>query len=362
MAITSSVQASSATPAGDFYTLVTGVMTTGGWTLLDTLTAAEAGNTGDASENVVVKVWGNTASIATATCFIYISTNESGTAPPRLRFRVSEKYDDTGAQPGPYYPVPGVSASVANTPAANDSVTGTENADNLVLYQAASTTQKVGWVDVAASANGFSYIIGANAYEVVVATSVVFSANSTNYWFHGGVFRSAEAYTSSTTMCYIGGNHTASGARGTSWDAVADGNIGCYRTSRDPGTGANSTVGVFSYGAGSVVPLLGVNAAWGGQPGAVHQWLTAFAAYQVYLHNVSTTAANRVRRTHLAKLSSMAIFGSATVAAAFPLVSIGDTISISGVTYYIVGPTEIVGSTAGTAWQCQVICAKSSAF
>jgi hypothetical protein len=361
MAITSSALASSATPAGDFYTIVTGIMTTGGWTLLDTLTAAEAGNTGDASENVVVRVWGNTASIATATCFIYISTNESGTAPPRLRFRVSEKYDDTGVQPGPYYPVPGTSSSASQTPASNDSVTGTENANDLVLYQAASTTQKVGWVDVNCSPNGFAYLVGANAYEVVVSTSVV-GASGYNAWFHGGVFRTDENFTNSTTMCYIGGQHVASNGRATSWDVVTNTNIGAYRVSREPSNGAIAIVGGFTHILGAVVPQRSVNVGWGAYLGTAHKWLTSMAAYQGYLHHASSTLLVSAIRSHLAKFTNIAVAGQGTVVVIMAAVIIGDTLTLNGSTYYVLGGNDIVSNTDGQDYQCTLVLAKSSGF
>jgi hypothetical protein len=362
MAITSAVKASSATPAGDFYTLVTGVMTTGGWTLLDTLTAAEAGNTGDASENVVVPVWGNTASIATATCFIYISTNESGTAPPRLRFRVSEGYDDTGVQPGPIHPCPGYASNQSNTPASNDSVGSSETSDNVVLYQATGVSQKVAWVDVAVSANGFSYIIGANAFEVVVATSVISGAAGGVQWFHGGKARTTESLSPSTVICYIGGQHSQEVGKCTSWPVTANTNIGAYRVSREPNTGAVATIGAFCYSLDAVMPRRAINVAWGGAPGVAHKWLTSMAGYTGYLHGAHNTVSLGAIRSHLTKLSSIATVGYGSVATMRDAVSIGDTVTINGSTYYMLGTNDILSTTAGIDFQCNIVCAKSSAF
>lgn len=443
MALTSGSQGATGTPAGTFYTTLTGLMTSAGWTLLETATAAQAGNTGDANENVPVNVWKNGDTSHAGTVFVLISQGE--TATPRLRFRVCEEYakvqtitlttpaagnsfkltyltaegatafvvgtnctaaaiqaalrtatGDTlltvsgSTDTGPFtvtftnefkndlltatsvtggtlavavtndhkmqYPCPGNQSNTSMTPGADDGVASGPH----TIYQSVSTTAKVGWMDIFVSAAGFNYVAGANAYEVVVTTSA-----SQQNWFHGGLVRTADNLSPSSSLCFLGGRATVSGTN-CSWTMGASSGYGNYRVSRQPNQGANGYAGAFCYVSDTVFGAQDdVDAGAGGQPGLSHKWLANFAAHPAYLHNTGTswTGDGCQIRSHLCQLSSMMLIGHDTVALMAAGSAVGDTVSIDGETYYLFGPTHIViSSSVMPQSQCKIACFKSSRF
>lgn len=442
MALTSAAQAASGVPAGTFYTTLTGLMTTAGWSLLETATAAQAGNTADANENVPVNVWKNKGASTAAEVYVLIAQGE--TATPRLRFRVCEEYakvqtitlttpaagnsfkltyltaegatafvvgtNCTAAEiqaalrtatgdtlltvtgttdTGPFtvtftngfhndlltatsvtggtlavactndhkmqYPCPGNHSATGVTPGADDGV----SAGPHTIYQTVSTSSKVGWVDIYVAAGGFNYVCGANANEVVVTTSA-----SQQNWGHFGRIPAADNLSPSSSITFCGGRATGTANINVSWTMSTSNGWGNYRTSRMPNQGANAMYGPFAFISVSVYPgpyKLGIGA--GGQPGLAHKWLANMAAHPVYLHNAGTTGTDYAARTHLAKLSSLMLIGYETVAVCETKSAVGDTISVDGSTYYLLGPTHIVAAAGGPPqWQCHIACAKSTAF
>jgi len=340
MALTSSSQGASATPATDLYGTLNALMTT--WTFVETATLAQAGTTAD------VKVWRN----STTKVYVLIEVDDANA---RLRFRCSEGYDS-----GTHtiiHPCPGNQSNTAITPNANDSVPGSEDADNLTIFQAVSTTSKVGWVTIGTSAGGFSYVMGANDNEIVLTTST-----SPKNWVHLGRIPAADNFSPATTIVFLGGNAGITGEC-VSWTMTSTLGSGNYRVSREPNQGAVSLTGAFCYFSETIAGFTcGTNAGFGGQPATAHKWLTSMAAYQVYLHNASTTALVTSIRSHLAKLPSMAITGHDTVAIMNAASAVGDTLTIDGTTYYTLSADHIVASNTGLEKQCRLMTAKSSAF
>jgi hypothetical protein len=242
------------------------------------------------------------------------------------------------------------------TPAANDSVTATEDADNVVIFQAQGTTSKVGWVNIPVSAGGFNYVTGANDNEIVLATSP-----SKPNWVHAGRIPAADNFSPDTTIVFLGGR-AGTTDNNVSWTMASTTGHGNYRVSREPNQGAVALAGAFCYVSESIVPIRGVSVNWGGAPGTAHKWLTNMAAQQAYLHSTANTIANTVIRTHLAKLSSFAVAGCDTPLQIDTQVAIGDTVTIDGATYYMLGGTHIIGGNDGLDYQCRHMLAKSSAF
>lgn len=339
MALTSASQGASATPATDLYTTLAALMTT--WTLVETATAGQAGTTD------IVKVWRN----STTKVYVLIEVDDTNA---RLRFRCSEGYDATTHTV--IHPCPGVQSNTANTPNANDSVTATEDANDVTIFQAQGTTSKVGWVNIPVSAGGFNYVVGANDNEVVLSTS----ATQQN-WVHAGRIPAADLFSPDSTIVFLGGRATLTDTN-VSWTMAAATGWGNYRVSREPNQGAVALSGAFCYiGEAVSTQQDGVALGLGGQPGFNHKWLTSFAAYQAYLHGSHNTVANSGIRTHLGKLASMAVCGHDSVSAIAAATTVGDTITVDGTIYYSLGPSHIV-SNAIQQWQCRIMLAKSSAF
>jgi len=340
MAITSSSIAASGTPATDMYTALTGLMTT--WTHVEQVSAANAGTTD------IVEVWRN----STSKVYVLIEVDNTNA---RLRFRCSEGYD--AATHTVIHPCPGVQSNTAQTPNANDSVTGTEDANDVTIFQATGTTSKVGWVEITVSAGGFNYVAGANDDEVILSTSP-----SRVNWVHAGRVPAADNFTPDTTIVFLGGRATTTLNQNVSWTIVAGTSLGNYRVSREPNQGANALTGAFAAQIDSIQKSNEVAAAWGGQPGTAHKWLTNMVAYQAYLHGGVGSAQNAAIRSHLCKLSSLAVAGHDTHTILETGLAVGDTVTVDGTTYYILGTNTSVISLAGLAVQSRLVLAKDGAF
>jgi hypothetical protein len=350
MALTSAFQPASATPAADLYDAVTAIMLAASWVHVEQASASDAGNTGDAVENVGVDVWRN----ATSTVFLLITTDESGTAPPRLRFRCAESYT-AGSDHKVQFPCPGFSSGASITPTAADAV----DAGLLTIYQAVASGQKVGWVDIPVSGGGFEYVCGANADEVVLATGAVFPN-----WMHAGRLDGGNVNLSpSSSLVFLGGC-AVTNAQCVSWSVAIGSGTGDYRTSREPNQGAVALTGAFCYAtAGPSSVEMCPQAGAGGRFGVAHMWLKSFAGYRAYLHSASNTIASAAIRTHLGKLGSMALFGHDTPATLGPTVKAGDAVTIDGDLHYVLGLNHVnVNAGVGLSFQTQVICARDDAF
>jgi hypothetical protein len=341
--LTSANQAASGTAAADLYATLTALMTAAGWTHLEQATAVQAGT--DAGTNIPVDVWQN----ADESCVIMIEVDDTL---HHLRFRVSEGYDV--ATHKLHYPCPGNQSNTSMTPKFDDSV----DTALLTIFQNPGTTSKVGWVDIPVSNGGFDYVAGANGEEIVLATS-----SSPFNWLHAGHIPDADNYSPCSSICFLGGNATVS-VTCISWTMSSGAGSGNYRVSREPNTGAVAFAGPFCYISDGVSSVSDdVNAGAGGQPGLSHKWLAAMAGYPAYLHGGSTSTGEARIRTHLARLSSMALVGHDTVAIIQTLTTIGDTITIDGELYYALGGNHIgVGSSTPYNVQCKIQCVKASAF
>lgn len=259
---------------------------------------------------------------------------------------------------GPIYPCPGMNSSSTFTPAADDSVNGNIST---ALYQSAGTNAITGYVDMFVSAAGFGYVMGANANEVVLATGTPSLG-----WMHCGRVVPADNLSPSSTVCFLGGRASSTGVNvGWTLSTTAGGN---YRTSRQPNQGANSMTGPFCFYIGAsaelIVPYNVSGAAgYGGQQGTAHKWLANQAAQVGYLHAAGNVRAEAAVRTHLCKLSNTAVTGWDTMVNVQGQATIGDTMTIGGVTYYLVGPTHLYTSGAsGAVMYPRMMCIKSTAF
>lgn len=340
MGLTSAAQGASGTAAADLWTTLTGLMTVAGWTFVEQASAVQAGT--DAGTNIPVEVWTN----ADADVVLLAEVDDTL---HHLRFRCAEAYD-VGTHKV-RHPCPGNNSATSMTPKFDDSV----DTALLTIFQALSTTSKVGWVDIPVSNGGFNYVAGANADEVVLATST-----APFNWLHLGHVPPADNLSPASSIVFLGGCAVVSGTC-ISWTISSS--AGNYRVSREPNNGAVAMQGPFCYVADGVSSVSdSVNAGAGGQPGTSHKWLAAMAGFPAYLHNASASPATARSRTHLCKLGSMALVGHDTVAIIEGLTRVGDTVTIDGAVHYALGPTHLVSSATPYDIQCKILCAKDSAF
>jgi hypothetical protein len=289
-----------------------------------------------------------------ATAFATNTAGNNNRTGPAVRIRICEVYDDaaTGTPANKVkYAAQGISAaSVSQTPNANNARSDSFGPIFTVTDTITSTTPSVGWVHLQLSESGFGYWIGADA------TRLLASVNS-----NGGMMALCGKVetllaTGDTVSVYLAGNSvsTAATTQACSW-LIGTGTWGGVRWSREPLITA-STTGAFVghiYGHLSQVDVTATNAVLG-KIGTTHKYHTTQVAHPAFLHGIaSTTSIGASLRSYRAKLNGFVVgWGNANA-------TIGDTLTIGGVAYIIVGSTEFPGA---SSFECLLAVHPTSVF
>ncbi len=317
MSITTAVQGASGTPATDLYNQLATVLTAAGWTHIHQQTAATMGTT------AAVDVWKDPAATVASNvhtgCILYVEVDDANT---RLRVRCSEKYDSaaTGSPAtNVKYPCPGNQSGTAQTPTANY----TFSESFLTLFQTQGTSASVGWVNIPCSAAGFTYWVGATTTTALLANN----SGGNSHWCYAGL-QEYLAAAGGAGAVFLAGRMNATNDD-VSWTFLSASSAGNARSSREPLT-TTSTAGAFCFGIGHSSPQ-GTQADLGGSLTANHKWHTVLVASPAFLHGVASSGDWTGPRSHLARISELIVFEGITAP------TIGDTLTISGVTYIILG-------------------------
>lgn len=344
MALTTGVQAASATPAADQYTLIASALTAASWTHIHQISAAVAGTTD------IVEVWKSPATtvvgaVHTGTILYFEVDNTNA----RIRVRASEIYDDAAAgTPASRlkFPAAGVAgALVAVTPSASAAVLDTFGT---VLGAGAN----VGYIEMNCNASGFDYWLGANANTFVYFSN---SGSLINQCIAGHLQYAGDKNTAQGSVAvFIVGNAKTTTTGTTSWAlsmGTSGGSWSTARTSREPGSASVSTVVAFVYGIGG--PSVGstffgsINTGGPGTPGFPNRFFTHTVMYPAWLHGAAGgagTAWGNTAGSHRANIAPLAEFivsfadASQQAPEAQKHLTIGDTVTGSdGETYTAMG-------------------------
>lgn len=323
MSLTIGVQGASATPATNFYTnILAGVLTANGWTHLHQVTAATAGTTD------VVEVWHSAATVIASTvytgCILYIETDNTNA---RIRIRVSEVYDSapTGS---PASRVKWAAAGITTSTSATTPVASYAMADTFgPIFVTPSTTALVGYVTIPTSTSGFAYWVGGGASRFLVCNN---SGGSPHFCLAGGPIETL-LVSADTTSVYLIGGQSSAGGTDTSWtQSTADnGNV---RTSREPLILA-SQAGAFCFRLGRAIPdpqATNITDPMGAI-GGLHKYHTTFVASPAVIHGISGIVWS-FGRSHRSIVTGVVVTGGPANGAVA-----GDTFTVGGVTYTIIG-------------------------
>lgn len=341
MAITSGAQAASATPATDQYNLLATALTAAGWIqeTTRTYTAAIMGTT------AACKVWfaPSVTSPAIVTSGVYtglLLSIEVDDANARLRFRCMEVFDSSlSATPSSNtkWAAPGNNGGVAITPTANYAVS-----DSFVAhFQAQANGQTVGWVGIPVGISGFDYWLGANATKVFYANNVAGAPA------HVVLGRIEYLGTSGgSTACFLLASGITSSSTNGSWTMSASSCAATVRVSREPLIAVSTTV-AFVYTPNPLVPMSG-NVAAMGAVGTIHQWLSPYVIFPVYLHGQGSTtsilAAGRGLLSTLSEFVCSIVVDTSVSGARASVPALGDEVTASGVTYLSLGVSGLLSS------------------
>lgn len=361
MAMTVGTIAASATPATDFYTQISTVLTNAGWTNRSDMSAATGGTT------AVNKVWTSPSTTVASSiytgCIIFIEVDDTNS---RLRIRAVEKYDSS-AVGSPASSVKwacgGYSGSSNNTVTAN----GAASDSFVALFQAAGATQLVAWIEIPCSGSGFNYWIGANAYTLLVANN---SSGTYNVMFGGHLRYQGDVNTSlGNAVVYMGGSElsntsgtyswTRGNTTGTSWGSV--------RWSREPGLAAASYTGALAgHISGPMLVSNGAmsNSAYGGLVAGGNQFYTeTYILFPAWLHAGGTAGALVEQRgpscTNYATVPEFAVYlntrrGQAANVTRSDIPSMGETITQGGTTWTFLAVASTGGLTTSGGGRAQV--------
>ena len=331
MSLTVGIQGASATPATDFYTNVLSVVLTArGWVHIEQMSAATAGTTD------VVEVWKSGATTVAGTvhtgCILYVETDNTNA---RIRIRVSEVYDSAPSG-SPASRVKWAASGITTSATSTAPIASYAMADTFgPLFVTPATTAKVGYVTIPTNALGFSYWVGGGASRFLVCNN------------SGGFLRTCLAGlietllgSGDTTSVYLMGGASITGLADPSWTLTSA--EGCnVRTSREPQpyTALSSQAGAFCYRVSEAIPQA-INVTYTTNPrGALGNLfpLHKFHGYPVVtpavLHGMDGIAYTYAR-SHRGFITGMIVTHCPADG-----VNAGDTISVGGVTYTIIGTT-----------------------
>jgi hypothetical protein len=324
MSVTVGTTGASATPATDLYNLLATAMTTdGNWTEQSDspVAAATAGTTAD------VRVWRCTGGVASF--YLMIEVDDANL---RLRFRLSEAYNTTTHKPN--QPAGGGTSSTASvTPTANGTVTDTE--------QTINTATTVAYVEIKVLGSAYNYLYEARNNLLTVATKV----SSTPYYAIAGCFTSLVQAISDTAPIVLLGHATSPGLNSSAETNTAA-NAG--RFTRLPGFGASALTGAFCVNA---IPLFALNSAlpnatlntWGTVAGAsTNPWFANPIVAPAILNGAGNNGPGD--RRGLRGFLPNFVSGFYTTE---PLIT--DTFTVGGVTYYALGASRLMNTTATTS-------------
>lgn len=326
MSLTVGIQGASATPATDFYAILSTKLTALGWVHLEQISAATAGTTD------VVEIWYSAATVIAGTiytgCILYIETDNTNA---RIRIRVSEVYDSsvsgTPASRVKWAAAGITTSATSTTPAASYAMADTFGP----LFVTAATTSKVGWITIPTSALGFSYWVGGGANRFLVVN------NSGGYprFCLAGLIETLLA-SGDTTSVYLMGGMTTTGLADPSWSLITS-ETANIRTSREPQPYATvSQAGAFCFQATRAIPPIVHNAnadAMGaiGNLFPTHKYHGYLVVSPAVMHGINGTVYN-YGRSHRAFITGMVVTNGPTDG-----VNAGDTITVGGVVYTIIG-------------------------
>ena len=321
MSVTTGTQGVDATPTSTFYTnVLSGALTTAGWTAIHTLTSANAGTTGN------VEVWKCTAT-GTGNFYVFIEKDDTN---GNLRIRASEVYNENSSTPRIQKPVSlggatnGTLSNTSVTPTANSTVTDSDT----------TLTSTNPWISnpaISMPSGGFSYIYEVRDNLMTIATRV----SGTNYYVVVGKFTSlVTGLTDDHPICMFSHSFNQKLGSTASIATTAHGD-GCV--SRTPGRTAAES-GAFAV---TIRPLHAANLAAAASLAFVNDARAYNNITPRYQANgnlspaiIHQCASGGVRSTFRGYLPD---FKAGILNLATDESLVGDTVTIDGVVYYWLG-------------------------
>ena len=324
MTVSTGANGVSATPATDEYNrLVTLMNANGNWTQSGLTNSSLSA--GDAGTTATCQIWKNTFGTAFYVCFEIDDTNA------RLRIRVAENYEDGGAAAKKVRRwVDGHNNGVNITPTAQNTAVGGESDGTWgASTPTVGSTASVAYTEIKCAAGGYTYVEEVRDQLLTVATR----SSSLNYYAIAGYFTSLVQSVGDTIPLMLAGHPTNPGQNGQSASTSIMKGIS---TSRSPGI-TTASVGGFSYLA---IPLFGggssTNSFGAVNGGATPTYFANPMSAPAILHGIGNTGTldNSNPRTFRGTLDDFRCCQYQTESV------VGDTLTIGGVTYYVLGASS----------------------